>query len=363
MPVIPMVDLRLQYQLLKEEIDRAVLDCLEHAQFIGGPLVKNFEEALGAYLQMPNVITCANGTDALQLALMVLDLPAGSKVIVPAFTYIAPVEVIQLLGLVPVFADADAETFNSGIKEIEAVYTGDVKAIIAVHLFGKPCQMEAIAAFAGSKGIALIEDNAQSLGAEKNIQRNSILTTSFFPSKNLGAYGDGGALMTRDDLMTEKLRSMANHGQRERYTHERVGINSRLDALQAAILSVKLRHLDRFIAARRKAAAFYTEALKDIPQIKTPAVSPSHTFHQYTLKVEAGQRDALQQYLQAKGISTAIYYPLPVYRQKAYAQNDLFLPVTEQLCQTVLSLPIYPEISEAQLSYICTAIRDYFSKA
>lgn len=362
---IPMVNLQQQYLHLKSEIDNAIQDCLDTTNFIGGKTVQTFENNLATYLGVNHVIGCANGTDALQIALMVLDLPKGSKIIVPASTYIAPVEVIQLLGYEAVYADVDTDTFNITLDEIEKVYTDDVKAIIVVHLFGQSCNMKEIQDFAQKNNLFLIEDNAQSLGVEKNISRNSIITTSFFPSKNLGACGDGGAVITNDDALAKKIRTIANHGQETRYYHDIIGINSRLDAIQAAILNVKLKYLDEFILKRQQAASFYDECLKNISQIKIPkrAEFSKHTFHQYTIKVEPGQRDKLQAFLIGRDIATAIYYPIPCYQQKAYLKENVKLPNTETLCETVLSLPIYPEITETQLLYICDNIKEFFKTA
>jgi dTDP-4-amino-4,6-dideoxygalactose transaminase len=360
---IPMVDLQIQYLNLKEEIGLALHNCLHSSQFIGGDIVKQFENDLSQYLKIAHVIGCANGTDALQIALMALNLPKDSKIIVPAFTYIAPVEVIKLLGFTPVYADVDAASFNITVSEIEKVFTPDVKAIIAVHLFGQPCGIDEIAAFAKQHNVFLVEDNAQSLGAEKNIDRDSIITTSFFPSKNLGAYGDGGAIMTNDTGMQGKLRKIANHGQRDRYYHDEIGVNSRLDALQASILGVKLKHLDEFNKNRRKAAAFYNPHLSEIREISLPEITDDHIFHQYTIRTGPKHRNTLHEFLRTKEIATSIYYPLPCYHQKAYFETDVSLPVTEKLCSEVLSLPIYPEISEEQLSYICESIKEFFRKA
>lgn len=362
MHTIPMVDLSQQYLRIKPEIDTAIEQCLRQSVFIGGSVVEEFEQHLKEYTGTKNVISCGNGTDALQIALMALNLPKGSKIIVPAFTYIAPVEVIALLGFVPVFADVDQTTFNMGVEQVQQVYTEEVKAIIAVHLFGQSCNMEPIAEFAVQHGLFLIEDNAQSFGSEKNIRRDSIITTSFFPTKNLGAYGDGGAILTNSSTLASQMRRIASHGQTQKYIHETVGINSRLDALQAAVLNVKLKYLDLYIQQRRHAAAFYHQHLKEIPSIHLPAATEGngHTFHQYTIRTAPEQRNPLQQFLKEKNISTAIYYPLPVYRQKAYYNEKTHLPNIEYLCASVLSLPIYPEISDVQLLYICTAIKDFF---
>ncbi|MDB5228482.1 MAG: arnB 2 [Bacteroidota bacterium] len=360
MATIQMVNLKEQYIQLKDEIDQAILECLNSCQFIGGPAVKQFENNLSKYLSINHVIGCGNGTDALEIALMALNLPKGSKIIVPAFTYIAPVEVIALMGMIPVYADVDPDTFNITLEEIEKVYTDDVKGIVAVHLFGQPCNTDEIYKFAVKKNIFLIEDNAQSIGAEKKMERNTIITTSFFPSKNLGAYGDGGALMTNDDKLAKRIRIIANHGQQERYYHEEIGINSRLDAIQAAVLSVKLNYVDQFIAARQKAADFYDGQLKNILKIQTPVRVNTHTFHQYTLKIKPVLRDGLKSFLFDKGIDTAMYYPVPCYKQQAYLDKNARLPNTELLCSSVLSLPIYPEITDDQLLYICNCIKEFF---
>ena len=363
MAFIPMVNLQQQYLHLKSEINQAIQECLDTTNFIGGKAVQTFENNLAAYLNVSNVIGCANGTDALQIALMALDLPKGSKIIVPAFTYISPVEVIQLLGYEIVYADVDIDTFNITLQEIEKVYSADVKAIIVVHLFGQSCNMKEIQDFTQKNNLFLIEDNAQSLGVEKNITRNSIITTSFFPSKNLGAYGDGGAVITNDDTLAKKMRTIANHGQSIKYYHDAIGINSRLDVVQAAVLNIKLQSLDRFISKRQEVAAFYDNHLKDIPQIQIPkrADFSEHTFHQYTIKIDSKLRDKLQEFLTIKEIATAIYYPIPCYKQKAYLNETLNLPNTEILCEAVLSLPICPEILETQLLYICDSIKEFFN--
>ncbi|MFN8295926.1 MAG: DegT/DnrJ/EryC1/StrS family aminotransferase [Chitinophagales bacterium] len=359
---IPMVNLQEQYLHIKSEINRAILDCLDTANFIRGKEISAFEKDLALYLNVSHVIGCGNGTDALQIALMALDLPKGSKIIVPAFTYIAPVEVIKLLGHEIVYADVDSATFNITPETIEQVYTDDVKAIIPVHLFGQCCNMRGIVEFAQKHTLTIIEDNAQSLGAIKGCTHNGIITASFFPTKNLGAYGDGGALMTNDDTLAKKIRTIANHGQTRKYDHELIGVNSRLDAIQAAILSVKLKYLNEFILRRQQVAAFYDAHLKHIPQIQIPARSDfsTHTFHQYTIKTNPAYRDKLQQFLMQREISSAIYYPMPCYKQKAYLQPNLYFPNAEMLSASVLSLPIYPEISEEQLLYICNSIKAFF---
>jgi dTDP-4-amino-4,6-dideoxygalactose transaminase len=359
---IPIIDLSAQYRQLKDEINNAVQSCLESTQFIGGSLVQQFETELASYINIKNVIGCANGTDAIQIALMALNLPKGSQIIVPAFTYIAPVEVIKLLGFEIIYADVDPNTFNITLKEIKRVFTNKVKAVIAVHLFGQICDIQKIYEFTEQNKVHLIEDNAQSLGAEKIIKRDNIITTSFFPTKNLGAYGDAGAILTNDNELAKKMRRIASHGQHERYYHNEIGINSRLDALQATILQVKLKYLDNFIEARQKAADFYDQHLAEIKEIKTPKrTNASHSFHQYTIKVTPMYRNALQFFLKEKKITTTVYYPLPCYQQGAYHQ-EVYLSNAEMLCQSVLSLPIYPEITTEQLLYICDSIKEFFDQ-
>ncbi len=365
MEVIPMVDLKAQYAPLKSEIDIALHQCLQDAQFIGGKQVKLFEDKLAGYLGIKQVVSCGNGTDALQIALMALDLPRGSKIIVPAFTYIAPLEVIRLLGFTPVYADVDPDTFNITRENIEKVYTEGVRAIIVVHLFGRPCIMDEISGFAKEKQLYIIEDNAQSLGSEKNITRDHLITTSFFPSKNLGAYGDGGAILCNNIELAERCRMIANHGQEQKYYHDVIGINSRLDSIQAAILNIKLNYLDVWIASRKRIASLYHEQLKNIPVLKLPDSHSENnsTFHQYTIQVPSSLRADLQKYLSDKGIATMVYYPIPGYQQKAYLEKDIRLPITEKLCTAVLSLPIYPEMTPNQLLYICRQISTFFKSS
>lgn len=361
MTAIPMIDLQKQYFSLKAEIDKAIDNCLINAQFIGGKPVTDFEKNLAAFLKIKHCISCGNGTDALQIALMALNLPKGSKIIVPAFTYIAPVEVVKFSGYEVVFADVDINSYNITLEHIKAVYTSDVKAIIAVHLFGQICDIDVIYEFTQANNIFLIEDNAQALGAEKNISRNSIITTSFYPTKNLGAYGDGGAIFCNDDALAKWIRKIASHGQSEKYMHEIVGVNSRLDTLQAAILNVKLPYLDSYNQQRKKHAAFYQNALNKLTEIELPIASQPHIYHQYTIKVKNKLRDKLRQYLAEKKIETIINYPLPCHRQKAYLQENVQFPNAEWLCECALSLPVYPEISEEQLLYICNSIKEFFS--
>jgi UDP-2-acetamido-2-deoxy-ribo-hexuluronate aminotransferase len=370
---IQMVDLQSQYQRLQHEIDSAIKECLLSGQFIQGAAVRQFEQQLAAYTGTSHVISCANGTDALQLAMMALNLPRGSKVLVPAFTYIATVEVLLLLGLQPVYADVEASDFMVSVPKLEQAWQDDCRALMVVHLFGQCPDMESILEWADFKGIPVIEDNAQSIGCvyqgrEKAAQAGTlglIGTTSFFPSKNLGCYGDGGALFTNDESMALKLRMLANHGQSRKYIHDIVGINSRLDALQAAILQVKLQQLDAFIDARQAAAAAYDERLKDLQGVHLPHrnLHSSHVFHQYTLRTDEHiDRDALQQYLTSKGIPTGVYYPLPVYAQKAYQQSGLRpedFPITEHLCRNVISLPMHTELTAVQIDYICDQIKAF----
>lgn len=370
---IQMVDLQSQYLRLQHEIDSAIKDCLLSGNFIQGATVRRFEQLLAAYTGSSHVISCANGTDALQLAMMALNLPEGSKVLVPAFTYIATVEVLLLLGLQPVYADVEASDFMVSVPKLEHAWQEDCKALMVVHLFGQCPDMESILEWADFKGIPVIEDNAQSIGCvyqgrDKTAQTGTmglIGTSSFFPSKNLGCYGDGGALFTQDESLALKLRMLANHGQSRKYIHDIVGINSRLDALQAAILQVKLGQLDAFIHARRDAAAAYDDRLKDIPEITLPHrnIHSSHVFHQYTLTTkEHLDRDALQKHLASKGIPTGVYYPIPVYAQKAYRQVDLRpeeFPITEHLCRNVISLPMHTELSASQIDYICDHIKAF----
>lgn len=359
---IPFFDIRRQYHAIKQEIDEAVLVCLENGQFIGGDEVKKFEHNLAEYLQINHVIACGNGTDALQLALMSLGLPIGSKIIIPAFTYIAPIEVAKFLGYEIIFADVDKQTFNINLEHIKKVYTDDVRAVAVVHLFGQICSdIDEINQFCLDKNIFLIEDNAQSISAEKIINRNSLMTTSFFPTKNLGAFGDGGAVLTNDEILSKKIRQIASHGQTKKYEHTIIGINSRLDTLQAAILNIKLQYLDRNIEKRKEIANLYNKAFASIPQIETPKDFGRHTFHQYTLKVDEEHRDNLKEYLKQNGIETNIYYPIPAHLQSAYLQS-ISLPNTEMLCKTVLSLPIFPELKPNEQLYIIKNILDYFQK-
>ena len=370
---LQMVDLKGQYKKIKKEVDTAIKTCIDSTTFIGGSQVALFQQHLEQYLNIKHVIPCANGTDALQIALMVLDLQPGDEVIVPAFTYVATAEVIALLKLKPIMVDVDPKTFNITAKIIEKALTPRTKAIVPVHLFGQSCDMEPILALAKKHSLYIVEDNAQAIGADytfKNGEKaktgtiGDIGCTSFFPSKNLGCYGDGGALMTNNDDLAQKIRIIANHGQVVRYYHDFVGVNSRLDALQAGILDVKLKHLDKYSASRRKAAGYYDKAFKHIEGLEIPKrqSNSTHVFHQYTLKVKHGQREALQKHLQEMGVPSMIYYPVPLYKQKAFAAywEGGQLPVTEQLCEEVLSLPMHTELNRETLDMIVKAVQSFF---
>lgn len=372
-PIIQMVDLTAQYARLSVEIDKAIKDCLVSGQFIGGKIVSDFEQELASFTESKYVISCGNGTDALQLACMALGFGEKDEVIVPAFNYVAAAEVLKLLKLRPVFCDVSALDFMPTAEQLEKVRTPRTKALILTHLFGQCTDMQSIMEWAEENGILIIEDNAQSIGAEYQFpDRKSqagtigmIGTTSFFPSKNLGAYGDGGAVFTQDETLATKIRMMANHGQPQKYVHEMVGINSRLDAVQAAILRVKLKYLPTFISNRQAAAQAYDERLagEELLQIPLRNTHSTHVFHQYTIRldVEVNRAD-LQSFLQENGIPTAVYYPQPLYRQKAYLDNSISaqdFPQTELLTKTVLSLPMHTELSESQIDYICERLKQY----
>lgn len=375
-PAIQMVDLKGQYLKIKKEVDSALMEVLDSCAYINGPKVNEFQSNLEQYLGAKHVIPCANGTDALQIALMALGLKPGDEVIVPAFTYVATAEVIALLELRPVMIDVDPHTFNITADLIEPMISAKTKAIVPVNLFGQSCDMEPIMKLAQKHKLFVVEDNAQAIGADYHLQDGSqqktgcighIGCTSFYPSKNLGAYGDGGALYTNDDELAKKCRMIANHGQTKRYYHDMVGVNSRLDSIQAAILNVKLAHLDEYAAARQKAAAYYDKAFAEISQLQIPARqhNSSHVFHQYTLIVKDGRRDELQAYLQEKGIPNMIYYPVPLYEQEAYKdsmdQKITKLEVTDYLCRTVISLPMHTELDEETLAYICDGVKGFFA--
>lgn len=373
MQPIKMVDLQSQYLRIKAEVDSAIQEVLTSTAFIQGPQVKEFAQALSKQNQDVSVIPCANGTDALQIAMMALGFKPGDEIILPVHTYVATAEVIALLGLSPVFVDVDAKTFNIDISQIEGKITNKTVAIVPVHLYGQCADMEAILEIAKRRKIFVIEDVAQALGADYTFSDGQIKkagtmgaigTTSFFPSKNLGCYGDGGAIFTHDKSLAEKLQIIANHGQRIKYHHDIIGVNSRLDTLQAAILNVKIKYLRDYTRRRNEAASFYDKHLKNCDFIETPfrAISSSHVFHQYTVKVKGVDRDQFKKYLETKGIPTMIYYPVPLHLQKAYQKagfGEGSFPVTEQLSKTVLSLPIHTEMTEEELIYICNSINGY----
>ncbi len=376
MKKIEMVDLRSQYLRLKADIDSAVSGVIESAAFIKGPDVRLFEEELQRYLGVRNVISCANGTDALQIAMMALRLKPGDEIITTNFTFIATVEVVELLGLKLVLVEPDPDTFNISTEAIEKAITPRTKAIVPVHLFGQCADMEAIMKLAEKHGLHIIEDVAQATGTDYTFSDGTtrkagtmgiIGCTSFFPSKNLGCYGDGGALFTDNDELATLIRSITNHGMKVRYYHDNIGVNSRLDTLQAAVLRVKLRHLDAFSEARREVAGFYDRELGAVKSIKIPkrSASSTHIFHQYTLKVNPEERDSLREHLENEGIPSMIYYPVPLHVQKAYLhlgyRTDGF-PVTTRLCSEVLSLPMHTEMEPEQLTYITGCIREKFKQ-
>jgi dTDP-4-amino-4,6-dideoxygalactose transaminase len=371
---IEMVDLRGQYNEIKTEIDQAVISCISSGAFINGPAVKEFQLNLEQYLAVKHVIPCANGTDSLQIAMMALGLRAGDEVICPAFTYVATAEVIGLLNLIPVMVDVDPKTFNLTVSDIEKAITPNTRAIVPVHLYGQSCDMEPIMKLAKEYNLYVIEDNAQAIGAEytfldgrvaKTGTIGHIGSTSFFPSKNLGCYGDGGALMTNDDDLAEKMRIIANHGQERKYYHKVIGCNSRLDTIQAAILNVKIKNLDLYNQARNATASFYDAVFVDVDELEIPErqLNSTHVFHQYTLKVKNGKRNELQKYLAEKGIPSMIYYPLPLYKQEAYKQfvsSDFLLATSEKLCDQVLSLPIHTEMNIEHINFICDRVKSFF---
>lgn len=373
---IQMVDLKSQYEKIKTEVDSAIQNVLNNTAFINGPEVKEFQKELETYLGVKHVIPCANGTDALQIAMMALNLKPGDEVITADFTYVATAEAIALLGLTPVLVDVISDTFEIDVKAIEKAITPKTKAIVPVHLFGQCANMEAIMELAKKHNLYVIEDTAQAIGAEYYFNDGSkkkagtigtIGCTSFFPSKNLGCYGDGGALFTNDDNLAAKIRKVANHGQSVQYVHDEIGVNSRLDSIQAAILRIKLRDLDNYAAARNKAASFYDKAFANHPKLKIPARAKfsNHVFHQYTLQLIGVDRNAFRDFLASKDIPAMIYYPIPLHLQKAYL-NDRYkagdFPVTEKLCDSVVSLPMHTELDEETLKYITDSVLEFLKK-
>ncbi len=375
-PPIPMVDLVGQHARIQSELDQALLRASHQAAYIQGPDVAAFAGELSAYLgEGVYTIPCANGTDALQIALMSLGLQPGDEVITATFTYVATAEVIALLGLTPVLVDVDPDTFALNLDQVRLALTPRTKAIVPVHLYGQGVAMEDLLALAATAGVHVVEDSAQALGARYTLSDGRSMAlgtlgiigcTSFFPSKNLGCMGDGGALFTRDAALAEKIRMIANHGQKVKYRHDVVGCNSRLDTLQAAILRVKLRQLDEYAAARQRAAARYDAGLAGLEGIQTPVRRPesTHVYHQYTLRIAGGLRDALAEHLKADGIPTMIYYPLPLHRQLAYQSkrySDQSFPVADQLCAEVLSLPMHTELTTQTQELIIQSIQTFFA--
>ncbi len=376
MSKLHMVDLMGQYQKIQKEVDEAVINVIRSSAYINGPEVKSFASELEEYLGVNNVIPCANGTDALQIAMMALDLQPGDEVITACFTYVATAEVIALLKLKPILVDVNPNTFDIDIEQLKAAITPNTKAIVPVHLFGQCANMEAIMEIAKENDLYVIEDTAQAIGADYTFSDGTkkkagtigtIGCTSFFPSKNLGCFGDGGAIFCEDDELAKKIRMVANHGQSVQYVHNTVGVNSRLDSIQAAVLRIKLRHLDEYNQARLTAAKYYSEQLAEISELQTPVISPNstHVFHQYTLKCKGIDRDALRSFLTEKGIPCMIYYPIPLHHQEAYKQegsSDEDFAVTLDLCKNVISLPIHTEMTQESQDIIINGIKEFFKK-
>jgi UDP-2-acetamido-2-deoxy-ribo-hexuluronate aminotransferase len=373
---LQMVDLKRQYLRMKPAIDEAIANVVESTAFINGGQVQQFATALQNYLGVKHVIPCANGTDALQIAMMALGLKPGDEVITPSFTYIATVEVMALLNLTPVFVEVDERTFTMNPAEIEAKITSKTKAIVPVHLYGQSAEMAPILDIAAKHNLHVIEDDAQAIGGyytfpdgtrKANGTMGIIGCTSFFPSKNLGCYGDGGAMFTNDDALAQQLKMVANHGQSVRYYHDVVGCNSRLDTIQAAVLNIKLPQLDDYCSRRRAVAAHYDAAFANHVNIKTPAVAPYsyHVYHQYTLTLVDVDRDKVREALEAEGVPSMIYYPVPAHKQKMFAHfnvSDLHLPVTDYLTPRVISLPIHTEMTQEELNYISTTVLNVINK-
>ncbi|GGH41146.1 Pleiotropic regulatory protein [Mangrovimonas yunxiaonensis] len=376
MKKIQMVDLKGQYSGIKNVVDPAIQEVIDTAAFINGPKVHEFQKNLETYLNVKHVIPCANGTDALQIAMMGLGLKPGDEVITADFTFAATVEVIALLGLTPVLVDVEPDTFNIDIAAIKKAITPKTKAIVPVHLFGQCANMEAIMEIAQANNLYVIEDNAQAIGATYTYSNGKkakagtighVASTSFFPSKNLGCYGDGGAIFTNDDDLAHTIRGIVNHGMYKRYHHDVVGVNSRLDTIQAAVLDAKLVHLDHYNAARRNAAHTYNEHFKDVSEITTPyeyGTADNHVYHQYTLKLSGVDRDALVQYLNDNNIPCGVYYPIPLHNQKAYQDtryNEADFTVTNQLVKDVISLPMHTELDDEQIAFIANHVKTFIN--
>ncbi|MDP2385320.1 MAG: DegT/DnrJ/EryC1/StrS family aminotransferase [Bacteroidota bacterium] len=379
---IQMVDLKGQYLKIKEEVDKGINEVIENTAFINGPAVKEFQSDLEKYLSVKYVIPCANGTDALQIAMMALDLKPGDELITANFTYVATAEVIGLLGLTPVLVDVYPDTFTIDVAAIEKAITPKTKAIVPVHLYGQCAEMEEIIALAKKHNLYVIEDVAQAIGADYVMKDGSkhkagtigtIGCTSFFPSKNLGCYGDGGAIYTNDDELAKKLKMIAHHGQSVQYVHDVLGVNSRLDTIQAAVLKVKLKHLDEYAAARNRAAAHYDKVLANHPKVKIPVrvKNSTHVFHQYTLQLNGvdspdSYRGKMREYLAERNIPSMIYYPIPLHMQNAY-KSDRYksgdFPVTEKLCASVISLPMHTELDQETLNYITDNVLEFLNKS
>ena len=376
MKEIQMVDLKGQYNKIKDQIDTAVIKTIESTSFINGPIVKEFANSLEKYLDVKHVIPCANGTDALQIALMALSLKPGDEVLCPSFTYVATAEVISLLGLTPVMTDVDPDTFNITADIIRPHITSKTKAIVPVHLYGQSSDMEGIMDLAKEFGLYVIEDNAQAIGAKYTFSDGTVKntgtighigTTSFFPSKNLGCYGDGGAMFTNDDEIANNLKMIANHGQEVKYYHKITGCNSRLDSIQAAVLNIKLKYLDSYSESRNVMAKRYDEGFSEIQQLSIPKrqFNSTHVFHQYTLKVSSELRDSLVAFLRQNNIPVMIYYPVPLYKQEAfsdYVDTRFEIPNVESLCKSVFSLPIHTEIESSNQDYIIQEVLNFFNK-
>ena len=373
---IQMCDLQGQYKRLAKEMDVAIKEVIHSAAFINGPQVNTFCTRLAEYMHIPHVIPCGNATDALRLALQAMNVQPGDEVIIPAFTYIAPAEMVASLGLIPVLIDVDAETFNINTELLERAITRQTKAIIVVHLFGQSCEMEAVIKIAEKYKLPVIEDNAQSLGAEYTFSDGTtkkagtighIGITSFFPTKPLSCYGDGGALMTSNSELAERIRMIANHGQTKKYHHKMIGCNSRLDTIQAAILNVKLNYMEEFTRTRQKVARYYDQTLSSVSGILIPekALFSTHVYHQYTLRIKNNLRDALQAYLKESGIPATVYYPFAVHEQEGYkwvARVSGDVSVSSRLCKEVLSLPIHTEMTDAMMRFITDNIVQFMRK-